>query len=226
MAKIARSIKNFIKSILHFFFEQLNYLIPGVSKIEQFLYEFRIECMHKHTGYAAFSKILRSFIPPKAKVLDLGCNKGFETKIITETNHRAVGVDVYKSFVKIARKRGVEAQVMDFHNLTFFEEFDCVYSNNTLEHATEPEKVVRGVYKALKPGGIFIIGMPLDGNNLLIKDPAHFYRTKENDVVELLKQNNFRIIHKEIIDTKRRWDWENPPCDNKMLICVAQKLKI
>lgn len=216
-------IKKFVAHILHYISCVRVTIAPNLFlKAEQFWHEIGIEEMHKHPGYAAFSAMLRAYIPPGARVLDLGCNKGLETKIISRTNS-VVGIDVYLFFIKIEKKRGVDARVMDFHNLKFSEEFDCVYSNSSLEHAKYPEKVIKGVYKALKLGGIFIIGMPLDGYNLRIKDPAHFFRAKEDDVVLLLERNKFRIVHKEVIDTKQKWNWEIPPSLNKMLLCVAKK---
>jgi SAM-dependent methyltransferase len=191
-------------------------------KIEQYLHERKIEKMHEYPAYAKLSKILRSYIPPKVRVLDLGCNKGLETMVISKTNS-VVGIDFFSSFVRIARKRGVEAYVMDFHQLKFFEEFDCVYANNVLEHARFPEKVIKKVHQALKKGGLFIIGMPLDGYNLRVKDPAHFFRATEKDVFRLLEKEGFNIFRKEVIDTKKRWNWEIPPSNNKFLICVAEK---
>lgn len=195
-----------------------NFYIRG----EQFFHEMVIERMQGHPGYAAFSAMLRSYIPIGVKTLDLGCNKGLETKIIAKTNP-VLGIDAYENFVQAARERGVEARVMDFHQLEFSEEFDCVYSNNSLEHAQYPPKVVHGVYRALKPGGIFIVGMPLDGNNPSTKDPAHFFRATEKEVISLLTSNGFRIMHKATIDTEKRWAWAIPPANNQMFICVARK---
>jgi len=215
--------KKLASKLLSIFFNLRLFLAPNVFlKTEQYFYERKIENMQKSSGYADFSKLLRSFIPPSVKVLDSGCNKGFETIIISKTND-VVGADLYSSFIRIAKKRGVEAYVMDFHNLSFFKEFDCVYSNNILEHAQFPEKVVRGVNQSLKKGGLFIIGMPLDGYNLKIKDPAHFFRATEKNVIDLLKNEGFYINYKVIIDTKQKWQWKIPSANNKLLVCVAKK---
>lgn len=216
-------VKKFIAKLLFVFSRIRAKLFPNFFiKTEQFWNERGIEGMHQHNGYNAFSSILRSYIPSGARVLDLGCNKGLETAIIAKTNN-VFGIDVYGTFVRMAQKRGIKAKVMNFYNIKFFEEFDCVYSNNSLEHAKFPEKVICGVWRALKPNGIFIIGMPLDGNNLSIKDPAHFFRAKEEDVLHLLENANFSVVENEVIDTKERWDWEILPSLNKMIIVVAKK---
>ena len=198
-------------------------LFPSLKlSAEQFFFERDIDIMHSNNGYSLFSERLRSYIPTNSRVLDLGCNRGLETSIIAKTNE-VVGIDLYKTFVRSAIKKGINAIVMNFDDLTFKEEFDCVYSNNTLEHTTHPEKVVSGVYRALKPGGVFIIGMPLDGNNPNIKDPAHFFRAKKDDVVSLLQNNNFDIQTLEIINTKNKWNWSNPPANDEMIIAISKK---
>jgi len=187
----------------------------------QHFHEENIELMHSHPGYSKFSELLRSYIPKDAKVLDLGCNKGLETAIIAKTNE-VVGIDFFADFIKIAKeKRRVEALKMDFHNMTFHEEFDCVYSNNSMEHSRFPEKVVAGVSRALRKNGIFIIGMPTDGNNPSVKDPAHHFRATKEQVIKLLK-DKFKILEAYEKDTKEKWNWEIQPSKNKMLVVVAE----
>ena len=190
-------------------------------KLEQFANEWRIERMQSHCGYSEFSSILRSKIPAGAKVLDLGCQKGVETEMISKTNE-VEGVDLFPSFVRRLESRGIKGHAQDFHNLTFDSEFDCVYSNNSLEHSTRPEKVLAGVRRALKPGGVFVCGMPLDGNDLKTKDPAHFYRATRDEVVNLVKRF-FPECSYEVINTRERWNWPNPPAKDEMIILVARK---
>jgi len=161
----ARKIKRFIVGKIN-------------PKEMQHFYEDGIEIMHSYYGYSQFSALLRSFIPTGARVLDLGCNKGLESLIISKTNE-VVGIDLFEDFVSVARQRGVGARVMDFHNMTFNNEFDCVYVNNSLEHAKYPAKVIDGIFRALRKDGILIIGMPTDGNNPLFNDPAHLFKAKK-----------------------------------------------
>jgi len=206
-----RYFKKFKKTIRSFFDENE----------EQHFHEENIEIMHSHPGYSKFSELLRSYIPKNVKVLDLGCNKGLETAIIAKTNE-VVGIDFFADFIKIAKeKRCVEALKMDFHNMTFHKEFDCVYSNNSMEHSRFPEKVVGGVSRALRKNGIFIIGMPTDGNNPSVKDPAHHFRATMEQVIKLLK-DKFKILEAYEIDTKEKWNWEIQPSNNKMLVVVAK----
>jgi len=222
-AKMLRFLKKTISNLIDSLIRLRKKLLPGrFFKLEQFFLERKIENMHTLSHYAEFSKLLRSNIPSGARVLDVGCNQGLETAIIGKTNP-VVGIDLYKKFIKSARRRGIDAMVMDFHKMTFNQEFDCAYSNNTLEHSPEPDKFVDGVYRALKPGGLFVVGLPLDGYNPQVRDPAHFFRAKAGDVLALLKKHGFQISKSEILDTKERWNWEILPAQNKVLICLAKK---
>ena len=67
-----------------------------------------------------------------------------------------VGVDSSSEFVAAAREKGVNAQCMDGQKLFFNREFDAVFSNAGLHWMTDPEAVIGGVYRALKPSGRFV----------------------------------------------------------------------
>lgn len=189
----------------------------------QHFIEDDIQRMHFHYGYSEFSALLRSFIPTGALVLDLGCNKGFETLIISNTN-KVVGIDLFEDFVNVTKQRGIDARVMDFHKMTFNNEFDCVYSNNSMEHARYPAKVIDGIFRALRRDGILVLGMPTDGNNRLFDDRAHYFKGTKENVLSLLA-DKFEILKVEEMDAKERWNWEIPPSNNKMLIVVAKVMK-
>ena len=90
------------------------------------------------------------------KILDLGCGDGTLALKLTEMGCDVIGVDSSSEFVAAARGKGVNAQRMDGQKLRFDREFDAVFSNAALHWMTDPEAVVSGVYKALKPSGRFV----------------------------------------------------------------------
>jgi trans-aconitate methyltransferase len=68
-----------------------------------------------------------------------------------------VGVDAGADMVRKACEQGLEARVMDGHALTFEREFDAVFSNAALHWMKrDPDAVIRGATRALKPGGRFV----------------------------------------------------------------------
>jgi trans-aconitate methyltransferase len=97
-------------------------------------------------------------LAPKAgeRILDLGCGDGDLTEKLVAMGCIVVGVDSSSAQVKAARQRGLDVQVMDAQHLSFEEEFDAVFSNAALHWMKQPDDVIRGVWRALKPRGRFV----------------------------------------------------------------------
>jgi trans-aconitate methyltransferase len=93
---------------------------------------------------------------PGERVLDLGCGDGILTAKLVALGCDVVGVDGSASMVDAAKALGLDARVMDGHALQFSGDFDAVFSNAALHWMKQPEKVVDGVWRALKPGGRFV----------------------------------------------------------------------
>jgi trans-aconitate methyltransferase len=93
---------------------------------------------------------------PGEKILDLGCGDGTLALKLMEMGCDVVGVDSSSEFVAAAREKGVDAECVDGRKLRFDREFDAVFSNAALHWMTDPEAVVSGVYRALKPSGRFV----------------------------------------------------------------------
>ncbi len=104
------------------------------------------------------------------RVLDLGCGDGALTEVLKTQAHSVVGVDASPEQIAAARRRGLDAHVMDGQALTFDGEFDAVLSNAAMHWMRRPEAVIDGVWRALKPGGRFIAEMGGAGNVARIKD--------------------------------------------------------
>ncbi len=89
-------------------------------------------------------------------ILDLGCGDGTLTRRLVAAGARVVGVDASPAMVAAARGRGLDARLADGHALAFDAEFDAVFSNAALHWMTEPDAVLAGVARALRPAGRFV----------------------------------------------------------------------
>lgn len=102
------------------------------------------------------------------RILDVGCGDGPLTKKLVELGCEVVGVDASPAMVEAAKALGLDAQVMDGQALQFTHEFDAVFSNAALHWMQQPEAVITGVWRALKPGGRFVAEFGGDGNNATV----------------------------------------------------------
>ena len=130
----------------------------------------------RDTGFvSAYGSDVLSWLEPKAgeRILDLGCGDGVLTREIAEAGAQVVGVDASESFIETARSGGLDAHVVDAHDLQFDAEFDAVFSNAAMHWMLEPEKVVSGVQRALKPGGRFVAEFGGFGNVAAIVSAMH-----------------------------------------------------
>ncbi|MDX1595143.1 MAG: class I SAM-dependent methyltransferase, partial [Gammaproteobacteria bacterium] len=98
------------------------------------------------------------------RILDLGCGDGVLTETLVEAGARVLGVDSSRAMVDAARARGIDARVMDGHRLRFDGEFDAVFSNAALHWMADPDAVLDGVRRALRPGGRFVAEFGGAGN--------------------------------------------------------------
>src|SRR5260370_29318961 len=88
---------------------------------------------HAHFVPALGPSVLELLKPqPGERILDLGCGDGVLTEKIAAAGAIVVGIDAAADMIAAARKRGLDAHVMEGGNLQFSEEFDGVFSNAAL----------------------------------------------------------------------------------------------
>src|SRR5215471_910163 len=125
----------------------------------------------KHAFVYEKAKGLVELLAPKAgeRILDLGCGTGVLTAEIAGRGAEILGVDRSEEMIAQARKKfpALRFEVMDARELRFKmdgAEFDAVFSNAVLHWIPEPEQVIAGVARALKPGGRFVAEFGGKGN--------------------------------------------------------------
>ena len=90
------------------------------------------------------------------RILDLGCGDGALTAKLAAMGCEVVGVDSSAAQIAAARKLGLDTRVMDGEKLCFDAEFDAVFSNAALHWMRNPDAVIAGAWRALRPGGRFV----------------------------------------------------------------------
>ena len=102
---------------------------------------------------------------PGERILDLGCGDGALTARLAHHGCSVVGLDADAAMVRRARERGIDARLGDGLALPFAAEFDAVFSNAALHWMkADPDAVIGGVARALRPGGRFVGELGGHGN--------------------------------------------------------------
>lgn len=107
-------------------------------------------------------------LPVGAAILDVGCGPGRHSLELARRGYRPTGVDISSAFIEIAareaEKEGLPAQFRlgDARFLEFDREFDaaiclCEGAFGLAGDETGHRQVLQGVYRALKPGGRFVL---------------------------------------------------------------------
>lgn len=107
-------------------------------------------------------------------VLDLGCNTGYGTEILSKTATKVVGVDVSKEAISTAKKQygnlDIDFHLIDGKQLPFDnDEFDVIISCQVIEHIVDYNIYLNELKRVLSPTGIVIFTTP---NALLRLDPG------------------------------------------------------
>jgi SAM-dependent methyltransferase len=101
--------------------------------------------------------------------IDIGCNSGAYSKIISDFGFKHVlGIDISsevieranESFAFAGSERTLEYKILDAENMDTTKRFDFVLCTEVIEHANRPERVIQNVKDILAPGGVAIITLP------------------------------------------------------------------
>ena len=118
-----------------------------------------VDKYRRHTGFVSTlgAKVLNLLAPrPGERILDLGCGDGVLTADIRSAGAEVVGLDASETMIDAARARGLDVRLGNAERLEFDQAFDAVFSNAALHWMTDPDAVIAGVRRALKPGGRFV----------------------------------------------------------------------
>ncbi len=102
-----------------------------------------------------------------------------------------VGVDSSPQMIAAAKERGLDARYFSGEALPFEQEFDAVFSNAALHWMRDQDAVLRGVYRALKPGGRFVAECGGQGNIAAIRVALLAVLTARGLPPERIENNRF-----------------------------------
>ncbi|HEY4110057.1 class I SAM-dependent methyltransferase [Puia sp.] len=122
----------------------------------------------KHNFVFKFGEDVVQLLAPQQgeRILDLGCGTGYLTNLIAQAGARVIGIDHSASMIgrAAAAYPDLDFRVLSATSFHFDTPFDAVFSNATLHWVLDKEQAIDNIYKALRPGGRFILEMGGKGN--------------------------------------------------------------
>ena len=127
------------------------------------------------------------------RFLDIGCGVSPHCKIAKTTHgdSEVIGLDFADELIKVLRERfpNITYLVGDIRDLKFDDNyFDYIVLGEVLEHTEEPEKILDGIVRILKPGGMFVLSVPnQDKGTYSCKE--HLWNFSEKAIEKLLRKH-------------------------------------
>lgn len=137
---------------------QTDSIIDADALFKDYRYMSSIGLSGHFTGVA---KIIKDRFNP-SKVLEIGSNDGVLLKPLQDLGIDCVGVEPAVNISQVAKDKGCNV-INDYFNEEAVDKydldskFDVAVSNNCFAHIDDIKSIVKGVKKALKPGGKFIV---------------------------------------------------------------------
>ncbi|RKY46406.1 MAG: hypothetical protein DRP88_06465 [Candidatus Neomarinimicrobiota bacterium] len=156
------------------------------------------------------------------EVIDVGSG-AVHPVIFALDGYKVKAVDISEEVIKqgkeLADREGVSDKIEWIHGsveeLPFEDNgAECVVMSQLLEHLPEPERAVAEGLRILKPGGIFIIGVPLGMHHY---DPLHLH------VFEIEDMKRIGERFKDICDIVRLETIAEPGCEPSVIVMVLRR---
>ena len=138
-------------------------------------------------------------LPPDSQILDLCCGHGRHLVELASRGYQMTGLDLDPLFLEMAHHaaQGRDLQVRlehrDMRDIPYTDEFDAIINIFTsfgyLESDEEDRKVLNGVAKALKPGGLFLMELVCRDYLVRIFRSQDWYETPAG--VRVLEERTF-----------------------------------
>ncbi|WP_324736338.1 methyltransferase domain-containing protein [Thermococcus sp. SY098] len=195
----------------------MTFNIEEVFDVDDYMYFYSEKLTEERTQKEVEFLVKALELEEPKRILDLACGFGRHAIKLAELGHEVVGVDIMDGFLEIARKtaeeRGVSVKFMkgDMRELDFKNEFDNVlllFTSFGYFSDKENFKVLKNVYAALKPSGLFVLDVP--NRDFFVKNMQRYYVLEKGkdmmiDITDFDvfsgRANTKRIL---IRDTKRR----------------------
>lgn len=154
------------------------------------------EYARNRQGHEPKEELFKFFnlLKPGAKILDVGCAAGRDTRYIKDHGFQVVGVDLSQKLLDIGKKANpdIEFRLADMRKLPFGDaSFDGVWANAVVHHLDEAEMpaALAEFTRLVPPGGVVCVRTKMGEGRL-----------KTRDVIVEGGEREFSLLTKEKLD--------------------------
>jgi tocopherol O-methyltransferase len=181
-------------------------------------------------------------ITPGSDILDIGCGFGAGSLHLAKKYDASVtGITISSVQVEMAIKAAAEQNLnakfllMDAEAMNFQNQFDVLWSVESIAHYQDREKFFAAAVKLLKPGGTFAMTDWFKKENLTLTETRKFIAPIEkgmfveleamDDYERYFRSNGLQITHREILNKNcaKTWDLSLEIIKDKNLWALAAK---
>jgi SAM-dependent methyltransferase len=143
---------------------QLSEVVPPIEMFEDYLYvSSASDTLREHLYELSQLISERRRLREGDLVIDIGCNDGTLLKGFRRFGIRTLGIDPAKNLAELERESGIDRYVGLFGSVTSAEIADrygtaaLITATNTFPHIPDLHDFMRGIDRALAPGGAFVV---------------------------------------------------------------------
>lgn len=137
------------------YFDKWNYADRPMGKFSMYWFARRY-----------FAALIQRYAPSggsERKLVEMGCGLG-DLLMLLQDDFSCIGVDLIPRSIESTRRIApkVEAYVGDATDFSRYhdDELSVVVALHLVEHLPDPQKTIRDIYRALRPGGLFFFATP------------------------------------------------------------------
>jgi len=148
--------------------------------------------------------IIKKIIHSDARILDMGCGRGYLLDEAKHYFHNIYGVDYSKYAVSYARKvLKLHVKIGNIEKIQLQEKFDLIILNQVIEHVTNPNLLLKNCLLHLNKSGYIYITTPniksifskyFNEKYQYYMPPEHCGYYDIDSIINILYRNNLKII--------------------------------
>ena len=139
-------------------------------------------------------------IEPGGYVLDLGCGPAKASSIMRDKGLRVDPVDASSEMVQLANSNhDIGARKAYFNEINSIKTYEGIWANFSLLHATASDfpKILCALQQAMKPGGVFHLGMKTGSGAARDKLGRFYTYYSQEELADRLTEAGFQVTEVE-----------------------------